>query len=280
MKIYVAADMEGCSGVVHTEQTDPRGHDYALARRWMAGDVNAAVAGAFEGGATAVVVSDGHGANGFRNLLLHDLDPRAELITGGPRPHGQLEGLDGTFDAVFLIGFHARHGSAGVLSHTTNGQAVANLWLEGQAVGEVGLNAYMAGHFGVPVVLVSGDDLTVAEARELLPHVEGVAVKRALGRYSARCIHPARAQAALRAAAGSVAPRAAAARPVSMPGPVEVTVQFKDTGGAESARRMPGVEPVGDDTVRVRCPDMPAAYRTYATLTALWPAAWGNWVRG
>lgn len=279
MKVYISADMEGVSGVVHTAQTNPRGVDYERARRWLAAEVNAAVAGAFEGGAEEVVVSDGHGGNGNRNLLVDHLDPRAQLITGRPRPLGQLEGLDDGFAAVLLVGYHTRHGAAGVLSHSTQGRAVANVWLNDILVGEIGLNAYLAGHFGAPVALVSGDDLTVAEARELLPGVEGVIVKWALGRYSARCLHPQRAQQALREGARQAVERAASLEPLRLAGEVELRVQFKDTGGAESALRVPGVEAVDDDTVVVCCPDVPAAYQLYSALIGLWPVVWGQWER-
>jgi len=280
LKIYISADMEGTSGVVHAAQTGPEGVDYGLARGWMMAEVNAAIAGAFEGGAAEVVVSDGHGANGNRNLRLDDLDPRAELITGRPRASGQMEGLDDSFSAVLFTGYHTRHGSTGVLSHTTNGQAVANVWINGALVGEFGLNAYLAGSYGVPAAMVSGDDLTIAEAKATLPHVEGVVVKRALGRYAAQCIHPKRAQAAIRAGAERAVKNAAKLKPIAPSTPVDVELQFKDTGGAESARRVPGVRMIQPDTVVLQCPTMSEAYQTYYALIGLWPVVWGGWMKG
>jgi D-amino peptidase len=280
MKVYISADMEGTSGIVHSAQTGPEGIDYGRGRGWMMGEVNAAIAGAFEGGAESVVVCDGHGANGNRNLRLDEIDERAELITGRPRPMGQMEGLDASFAVVLFTGYHTRHGSAGVLSHTTNGQAVANLWINGSLVGEFGLNTYLAGHFGVPVAMISGDDLTIAEAQAFAPHVEGVVVKQAFGRYAARCVHPTRAQAAIKAGATRAVKKAPSLQPLRPSAPVEVTLQFKDTGGAESARRVPGVEMLKPDTIRMRYESMPEAYQAYNAMVGLWPVVWGNWIKG
>lgn len=280
MQIYVSVDMEGCSGVIHREHTNPRGYDYEPARRLMTAEADAAVRGAFDAGAESVVVSDSHGGNGMRNILHERLDPRAELVMGSPRRLGQLEGLDAGFDAVLLIGYHTRHGAAGNLSHTINGQAVANLWLDDVLVGEIGLNARLAGHFGVPIALVSGDDRTVAEAKAVLPEIEGVVVKTALGRYSARCLHPERACARIREGAARAVERAGAIAPIGAPTPVRVRLQFKETGSAESAARALGAALTADDTVEATCADMEEAYAAVTTLVELWQGAWGGWIRG
>ncbi len=280
MRIYISVDMEGCSGIVFREHTNPKGYDYETARKLMTAEANAAILGAFEGGATEVVVSDSHGGNGMRNFELEGLDPRAEAIIGSPRRLGQLEGLDGSFGAVLLVGYHTRHGSAGNISHTTNGQAVANLWLAGDLVGEIGLNARVAGHFGVPVALVSGDDLTIVEAKAELPQIEGVVVKQALGRYTARCLHPQRARELIRQGATLAVCKAPELAPFEAPSPVRVRLQFKETGSAESAARAAGVSLVADDTVEFESTTMEAAYTAYSTLVELWQPAWGGWIRG
>ena len=280
MQVYISVDMEGCSGVIHREHTNPKGYDYELARRLMTAEADAAVRGAFEGGAGAVVVSDSHGGNGMRNLLHEQLDARAELIMGSPRRLGQLEGLDAGFDAVLLVGYHTRHGAAGVLNHTTNGQAVANLWLDDRLVGEIGLNARLAGHFGVPIALVSGDDLTVDEARSELPDIEGVVVKRALGRYSARCLHPELARARIAEGAARAVRKADGIAPTPAPSPVQLRLQFKETGSAESAARTVGAQLVAADTVEMTFTDMEEAYAGYSTMVELWQSAWGGWIRG
>lgn len=280
IKVYISVDMEGCAGVVHREQTNPTGYDYELARRLMTEEANAAVAGTFDAGAEEVVVSDSHGGNGMRNLLIERLDRRADLILGSPRPFGQLEGLDGSFGLLLLVGYHTRHGAAGVLSHTTNGQAVANVWLNGQLVGEIGLNALLAGHHGVPVGLVSGDDLTLKEGLDLLPNAVGVQVKTALGRYAARSLHPERARALLRSGAAEAVRRAGEMEPLRLEGPVTCRLQFKETGSAEAAAAAPGAKLVKGDTVELTCPDVAAAYEGYHALVGLWQPAWGAWIRG
>ena len=239
MNVYISVDMEGCAGVLHREQTNPKGYDYELARALMTGEANAAIEGAFDAGAKRVVVSDGHGGNGMRNLLPEALDARAEVVQGSPRRLGQLAGIDdaadGGFDGLLMIGYHTRHGRAGVLSHTTNGQAIADLWLGDALVGEMGLNARLAGSFGVPTLLATGDDLTVAEAESDCPGCHTVAVKWALGRYAARALHPARARAAIRAGTVAALARRAEVAPVRVEGAVRVRIRFKETGSAESA---------------------------------------------
>lgn len=280
MNVYVSVDMEGCAGIVYREQTDPKGFDYELGRRVMAAEANAAIAGAFEAGATRVVVADGHGGNGMRSIRPHDLDPRAELITGSPRRFGQLDGLEEGFDALLMVGYHTRHGRAGVLSHTTNGQAVGDLWVNGRVVGEVGLNARYAGALGVPTLLVTGDDLTCVEAAHDCPGTETVAVKWARGRYAARGLHPDVACAAIRRGAAAGLARRAQVAPVTTTTPVEVRLRFKETGSAESAARVLHTELVDDDTVAFTAADMVEAYVAYNVLVETWQPAWGAWIRG
>jgi D-amino peptidase len=283
VNVYVSVDMEGCAGIVHREQTDPKGFDYEVGRRAMAEEANAAAAGAFDAGATRVVVADGHGGNGMRNLRLRDLDPRVELVTGSPRRLGQLEGIDGGFAALLMVGYHTRHGRAGVLSHTTNGQAVADLWVDGRVVGEVGLNALLAGSFGVPTALVTGDDLTCVEAERDCPGCETVTVKWALGRYAARCLHPDAAAAAIRRGAAAAVRAAAHLAPVvttASPSAVEIRLRFKETGSAASAARMLGAHLVDDDAVAFVAASLADAYAAYSLAVEAWQPAWGAWIRG
>ena len=280
MKVYVSVDMEGCAGIVHREQTDPKGFDYELGRTAMAQEANAAVQGAFDAGATEVVVSDSHGGNGMRNMRIADLDPRAQLITGSPRRLGQIDGLDGSFSALLLVGYHTRHGRAGVLSHTTNGQAVANLSVDGRVFGEIGLNARVAASFGVPTMLVTGDDLTTAEAALDCPDAELVTVKWALGRYAARCLHPSLACAAIRRGATAGVGHASRVKPEASSAPVAIRLQFKETGSAESAARQLGASLVDDDTVAFEAATMVEAYAAYSIAVEAWQPAWGAWIKG
>ena len=177
-RVYISVDMEGISGVNGDDQTASGRPEYGRARKLMADDANAAIRGAFEGGATEVVVNDSHGSQ--RNILPEDLDPRVRLISHSFKRHGMMEGLDSTYDAVIFVGYHARAGSPrGVFAHTGSG-VLRDLRINGQPVGEGGMNAFMARWFGVPVILVTGDDVAVAEQRETVPEVRGVVVKRAI----------------------------------------------------------------------------------------------------
>jgi D-amino peptidase len=190
MRVYISVDMEGVAGVVHTDQTRRAGgHDYERARQWMTGEANAAILGAFEGGATAIVVNDSHAD--MRNLVLEDLDPRAEVISGSLKPMSMVEGAVAGFGCALFIGYHAGAGSrAGILDHTYYGRVVARCRVGGRDWNETALNAAACGVHGIPVALVTGDQTACAQAREILGEVETVEVKTAITRYSARSVHP------------------------------------------------------------------------------------------
>ncbi len=260
MRVYISVDMEGISGIVHWKQTGPGedAEDYEQYRRLMTGDTSAAVEGAFAGGATAVLVNDAHGA--MRNVVLTDLDPRVELVSGSPKPLSMVEGLDSTFQAVFLVGYHSRAGTPGILNHTYSG-ALVDCRFNGQSVGELGLNAAVAGHFGVPVVLVTGDDVLVAEARGLLGEIQAVTVKQALGRYAARCVHPQRTGQLIRTAAQDAVQNRQRFNPYRPVLPLKVDLEFHDTGQADGACLLPVLERTGNRTVSFTAPDPVWAYR-------------------
>jgi D-amino peptidase len=176
--VYISVDMEGISGVNSDNQTSAAGAEYGRARKLMVEDANAAIRGAFEGGATEVMVNDSHGSQ--RNLLPEDLDPRARLISHSFKRHGMMEGLDSTFDAVMFVGYHAKAGSPrGLFAHTGSG-VLRDLQVNGTSVGEGGMNAMLAAWYGVPVVMVTGDDVAVEQQKETAPGARGVVVKRAI----------------------------------------------------------------------------------------------------
>ncbi|MHC4821079.1 MAG: M55 family metallopeptidase, partial [Planctomycetota bacterium] len=186
MNVFISCDMEGATGVVHVDQLVNKGYDYARARKLLTGDVAAACLGALDAGAERVVVCDGHGS--MRNLLLEDMPEEVEVVLGpaSSRLLCQSEGLDETFDAALFVGYHARNGTAGaVLPHTWVGSLVHEITVNGVVFGETALNAAIAGHFGVPVLLAVGDDALCEEAKEMLPDVDVLSVKRAMGRASA-----------------------------------------------------------------------------------------------
>lgn len=272
MKVFISADIEGVSGVVDSEfQTSVAGRDYEKARRLMTLDVNAAIAGAFDGGATEVVVSDGHGASNQRNLLLEELDERAEAVVGSPKPLTQMAGIDASFGVAFLVGYHARMGSHGILSHTISSQTVANVRVNGRLVGETGINALLAGAFGVPVGLVTGDQCVAAEARDLLPWVDAVVVKHALTRTSARCLAPGRARGLIREAAAAAVKSAAEGKyiPLAIDPPLRYDVQFLHSGLADRAARADGAERIDPTTLSVAADDPVTAFKRMRVLIAL-----------
>lgn len=237
MKVYIGTDLEGIGGVVNFVQTgrDERGAEYERARRLLTAEVNAAVAAAGKAGAREVVVSDGH-SSGY-NFIVEDLHPGAEYVIGGPRPAAYTV-LDESFDAVLLLGYHAMAGTApAIMDHTQSSKTWHTLWLNGVKMGEIGQAAVKAGHFGVPVVFVSGDRAAGEEARALLGEVETVAVKEAIGRTCARIVPPARAREMVAAGITRALGRLGDFRPYRLAPPIEVRVATQNTDAAEAFAR-------------------------------------------
>jgi len=266
MKVFIAVDMEGVAGVVSRDHTSPDGFDYQHARRWMTGEANAAVSGAVEAGADEVWVSDCHGGNGCRNILLHEVHPKTQLLTGTPKPLGGPLALNESFDALMLVGLHVRNGAFGVISHTVNGRVVDDLRINGIPFGEVGLIAGVAGHFGVPTVLVTGDDQTAVEATELMPWVDTVVVKWALTRQAARCLPHEQACEVIQAGARKALAQVDAAKPLQVATPVNVELKFKDTGMADGAATVPGTTLLSASTVGYRADDFLSANQAIRTM--------------
>ena len=238
MRILISADIEGVSGVMRPEQTSPGSGEYDRARLLMTREVNAVVAGALEGGANEIWVSDGHGQ--YSNILLEELHPAACLVSGKPRMLGMLGGLEiGAWDGLFLIGYHARAGAFGVLAHTINGAAFAEIRVNGLPVGEYYLNGLLAGAYGVPVRMLSGDDCLTAEAAPFFPQAEIVTVKKALGTRAA--VHqPLPAVYAGLQAAAKNAVRSKACTPFTVPTHFVVEVSAVRTYFADLFCMLPG----------------------------------------
>ncbi|MBX6342368.1 MAG: M55 family metallopeptidase [Thermomicrobiaceae bacterium] len=259
MKVLISADMEGTAGVVVWEQvmppdmrwagTNPAPAEYEWARQLMVAEVNAAIRGAKAAGATEIVVNESH--DGMRNLRPGDLDPDAWLISGSRKRLSMMCGIDETFDAVIFTGYHARAGTPnGVLAHTYT-DWVRDVRFGDVPVGEYGLNAVVAGHFGVPVVMVSGDEMAVRQTQELLgEEVVGVVVKYGVGRTAARHMHPARACAAIEEGARRAVSRASAIPPYRPAFPLPVTVTLDTAEAVDLALLVPGTERVGDTALR------------------------------
>jgi len=265
MKILIAADMEGVSGVTRWEEVEPKHLEYLRFRRIMTEEVNAAIDGAAEAGAGEFVVADGHDLG--TNILIEELDQRARLHSGGNSPLSMVQGLDATISGVIFIGYHARSGSENaVLAHTWSSGQIANVWLNGILIGEYGLNAAVAGQFNVPVIMVSGDQTTCAQAQELLGSLETSVVKQSTGYFSAEClptsitlplIHDKARKAVLRIIAGS------APKPYIIPKPVKLTIEFRQPQFAERALRLPGITSHGSLTVEFIAQDMVSAFANF-----------------
>lgn len=250
MNVFISCDMEGATGIVHGDQLVPGGHDYARGRDLLTGDVAAACEGAVDAGAERIVVCDGHGT--MRNLLIEKLPESVEVVLGPAtsRLLCQSEGLDETFDAAMFVGYHARNGTPdAVLPHTWVGSVVHEITVNGLVFGETALNAALAGHFEVPVVLVTGDDAACAEAKEFLPEVETVSVKRAVGRASAVCRTPAWTRAAIRQAAARALRKRKKPPLFTVRAPVVVEIGFHDVRMADRALKRPLLERVGPRSV-------------------------------
>jgi len=233
LKIYISADMEGITGVVTGEQLGPQGFEYARFREFMTQEVNAAIEGAMAGGATDIVISDSHG-NG-QNLLIEKLAPSNVLIVRSwPRPLGMMQGIDETFAGAIFIGYHTGTTNLdGVRAHTLSSARLTDVRLKGVSVSEAGLNAAIAGHFNVPVIMVSGDDAVVKETTALLGNIEGAVVKWASGFHSAKTMTPQMAQVLIREKALRAVKRISEFKPYKLLAPIELDVRFKNYRPAE-----------------------------------------------
>lgn len=270
MKILISADMEGISGVTTWDHVTPGHAEYGRFRRLMTGDVNAAARGAFSGGADEVVVSDGHW-NGS-NILVEELDARVRLNSGSPSQFSMMQGIDQGVDGVLFVGYHARQGShPAVLDHTWSDTCVAGVWLNDTVAGEYTLNAALAGHYGVPILMASGDQTACAQIAEQLGAVETAVVKQASGRFSARCLPPEVStrliqDVAQRAVQRLVNKSAPAAHTIGAP--VRLTVQLVSSDMADRAMLLPGV--VRDGLrLSLTAENMPRAYGAFRALVLL-----------
>ncbi len=266
-KIFISVDMEGIAGVVQPAQLGPDGFEYAKAREWQTGEVNAAIEGARAAGATEFVVCDSHG--NAQNLLIDQLPDDVRVVRGFPRPLEMMQGIDETFDAVLFIGYHASEWTAGaVRSHTMSSAKLLGIKLNGQEVMEAVFNAAIAGHFGVPVVFMSGDRLAVAQFQKTIPAIEGVVLKEPYGFHSAMTVTPAKARQLVRDGV-TRALRKGGAQPFRVKTPIDLEVGFKLTPDAEKAAFVPGLTRVDAHTVRGTFADILEISRLMQILTGL-----------
>ena len=249
LKVYISADMEGIAGVVSPEQLGPTGFEYARFREFMTAEVLAAIAGARDAGATEILVSDSHG-NGL-NLLIERFPADVRIVRSWPRPLMMMEGIDSTFAAAVFVGYHSSTANMrGVRAHTMSSANLAGVQLNGVEVPEGGINAAIAGYFGVPVVAVTGDDAAVEEVKRFIGDAAGAVVKRALGFHSANTMTPEAAQALIRTTVRDGVARRASLKPYVLRQPVRLDLTFKNYTPAEIVAYLPNVERTTSHAIR------------------------------
>ena len=261
MKFFISVDMEGISGIVDGTMVSRKQGDYERGRKLMALDTNACIEGILNAYPKAeITVSDAHG--GMNNIDPSDLHRRAVLVRGSPKPQSQMAGIDSSYDACLFVGYHAKKGTLeGIMSHTYSGGNIESLHVNGVEVGETGLNARIAAHYGVPLVFLAGDKATVREAKEINNKIVGVAVKDAIGRMSAKCLHPEIAREEIRKGTANAA--RLKLKPMEVKTPVELLIRFTDARRADAAALIPTTERMDGKTVRLVAPVMIGAYHGF-----------------
>ena len=268
MKVFISSDIEGTAGIVDWGQVLMGSPEFELGRALLEAEVNAAIEGATEAGATAFVVNDAH--HTMQNLRPDRLVGRASLVSGFHKPLSMMEGLDGSFGCVLLVSYHGSiSAERAVLSHTYNPQAIWHAELNGVVVGESAINMLVAVHHRVPVVLVTGDDATAEEAARFSPGIEAVVVKRSITRFAAESVHPEEARERIRDGARRAVAGAGAASPpaISLPARLDLTLLTADL--AEMATWVRGVQRTDARTVQIVDDDPLRLYRTFVTVVAL-----------
>lgn len=266
-RVYVSVDMEGVAGISHAKPTMRGDAGYPDAVRLMNGEANAAVAGAFDGGATQVVVNDSHGQ--MFNLTPEEIDPRARLVQG-KKPWSMVEAAnDGKFDVALFVGYHARAGHPrGTIAHTYTGR-VTLAEVNGRPITEAALNALYLGALGIPVGLVSGDDALADELADWLPWAERVVVKRGVSWQAADSLHPSKARELIKEAAQRAVAGRASMKPLELSAPLSLSVEFANAGQADVAATIPGFSRTGDRAITYSANDAPTLFRAFLSAVRL-----------
>ncbi|WP_329586940.1 M55 family metallopeptidase [Kitasatospora sp. NBC_01250] len=268
MRIFISSDMEGTAGVVDWEQCRSSGADYGYYRELLQGEVNAAIEGAIAGGAGEFLVNDSHGA--MANLRPDALAGRARYLSGRHKPLYMMQGLDASYDAVFLVSYHgSMAGEPSALSHTYNPRAIAEVRLNGVPAGESGINALVALGHGVPVVLITGDEVTAREIEPFCPGVRAAVVKSSVSRFAAESLHPEEAREVIRAAAREAVAQLPGAAAPAITLPATLTVRFRNADLAEQATWISGTERVDALTVTLTDEDPVRLYRAFVAVVVL-----------
>lgn len=269
-KVFISVDMEGIAGVVQPAQLGPTGFEYSRSREWMTAELNAAIEGARSAGATSFVVADSHG--NAQNVLIDQVPDDVRIVRGFPRPLSMMQGIDETFAAVVFIGYHASEMTPGsVRGHTFSSAKLLGVSLNGTEVSEGMFNAAIAGHYGVPVLFVSGDRLAVEQMQKAIPGITSAVVKEPFGYHSALTVTPARAQRMIREGVSAALKKRNAVQPYQLKTPIDLEVGFKLTLDAEVSSYIPGLSRAGAHTVRGTFPDILQITRLMRVVTSFEP---------
>ncbi|PLR95199.1 M55 family metallopeptidase [Bacillus sp. T33-2] len=267
MKLYISVDMEGITGLVDHTQVDSSKHNYETGRTIMTAETNYVIESAFGNGCTEVIVNDSHSK--MNNLIIEFLHPETQLITGDVKPLSMVQGLDDTFAGAVFVGYHARASMKGVMSHSMI-FGVRHMYINDVAVGELGFNAYVAGHYGVPVIMVAGDDQAAYEAEELIPNVTTAVVKKSISRSAALSLTPDKAGKLLSEKTANAIENRHLVKPLVPPEKPLLRIEFANYGQAEWANLMPGTEiEEGTTIVRFQAKDILEAYQAMLVMTEL-----------
>jgi D-amino peptidase len=268
VKVFISSDMEGTAGVVDWDQCVSGGSQYSYYADLLTGEVNAAIEGAMAAGATEFLVNDSHSK--MANLKPDALVGRAGYLSGRYKPMYMMQGLDASFDAVFFVSYHGSMGSKGsVLSHTYFPTAFAEITINGVVAGEAGINALVASKYGVPIVLVTGDDTTAEETRRFCPEINVAVVKKSVTRFAAESLHPEVARDLIHQQAKTALDNLAAAAPPAIQSPIRLAMSFRSSDYCELAARIAGVERSGDLTAEIAGDDPLWIYQTFVTVVLL-----------
>ncbi|GAA0605201.1 D-aminopeptidase DppA [Virgibacillus siamensis] len=267
MKLYISVDMEGITGLPDYTYVDSSEHNYERARRIMTDETNYVADAAFKSGCTDVLINDSHSK--MNNILIDQLHPDAALITGEVKPLSMMQGIDHTYAGAMFVGYHAQAGHFGVMSHAMI-HAVRNFYINDKPIGELGFNAYVAGHFGVPVLMVAGDDQAAKEAEAFIPNVTTAAVKETISRSAVKSMTPKKSGELLTAKVSRALENRDQVKPLIPPKNPILKIEFNNHGQAEWANLMPGTILIdGTTIVQFEAKDILEAYQAMLVMTEL-----------
>jgi len=268
MKIYISTDMEGTAGVVDWEQCIPGKPEYSYYRGLLQDEVNASIKGAMAAGATEFLINDSHSS--MQNLRPDTLAGNARYLSGKYKPLYMMQGLDSSFDAIFFVSYHGSMSSDGsILSHTYNPRAISDIWLNGEVASEAGLNALVAQKYGVPIVLVTGDEITEVETKVWSPDVKAAVVKKSVTRFAADNMHPKEACSLIETKAREAIEQLAHIKTPNISMPATIKIRFHNSDFAEMATWLPGTTRVGTKEVELTDEDPLNLFKRFITTVIM-----------